>query len=387
LASLAAQHRHRLDFDGRRFSGPAWDLMVAEARAAQFFLLGEEHGIAENPKLAGALFETLVPAGYRHLGIEISPPMATLMDQAARGGVAGLAGFMRPAGSTPAFYSMREEAEMLARVRAAAPGPSPVFWGMDYEVGADRRMLTLLEAAPKSPAAVRALAALRTASAASWARFDETHNPQFMYSFVGDPALVRAVRAAWPKPDPRSAWVLDTLEETFEINGLWVARKGWESNKRRVDFMRANFRRHWRAATAAGSAPKVMFKMGANHLIRGLTSVDVFDLGTLIQEVAFMGGGHAFNMMVIPGRDARVAVFDPSKFTYATGGPKDGYQEGLELLTDQPLAEGMTLFDLRPLRPLAQGRRMAVAYPELVKTVMGFDTLLVMSGSTPSQNL
>jgi hypothetical protein len=47
----AIEHRLQLGFDGNTFSGPAWDRLVTEGAAAQFFLVGEEHGIAENPKL------------------------------------------------------------------------------------------------------------------------------------------------------------------------------------------------------------------------------------------------------------------------------------------------------------------------------------------------
>src|SRR5690606_36492727 len=64
LAEAARGARHRLHYDGARFSGPAWDLLVERGRAAQFVLLGEDHGIAENPRLAAALYAALAPAGY-----------------------------------------------------------------------------------------------------------------------------------------------------------------------------------------------------------------------------------------------------------------------------------------------------------------------------------
>ena len=386
IAAKAAEVRTKLDFDGTRFSGPAWDLLVREGREAQFFLIGEEHGIAENPKLAGQLFESFAPVGYRHLGIEISPPMARELDGAARRGPEALARLYRGGEGATAFFGMREESEMLARVRAAVPGAEPVLWGMDYEVGADRRLIALLEAAPKPVAAKAALARLRAASTASWAEYARTHDPTHIYGFAGDPDLVRAVRAAWPKPDARSAWVLDTLEETFEINRLWFAKKGWDSNLRRSRFMRANFLRHWKAELAAGRHPRAMFKMGANHLSRGLNSVGMYDLGTLIPEVAALNGGKTFSLMVLPGVQSQAAVFDPSAWTYRPGPAKDDYAEGLELLGGQAYPDAFTLFDLRPLRPLSQRAGMS-AYPELVRAVNGFDALLVMSGSTPSHNL
>jgi len=59
ITAAAAEHRSKLDFDGDVFSGPAWQRLVAEGAAAQFVLVGEEHGIAENPKLVAQLFTEL----------------------------------------------------------------------------------------------------------------------------------------------------------------------------------------------------------------------------------------------------------------------------------------------------------------------------------------
>ena len=52
LSKAATANRTRLHFDGKVFTGPAWERLLAEARNAQFFLIGEEHGIAENPQPA-----------------------------------------------------------------------------------------------------------------------------------------------------------------------------------------------------------------------------------------------------------------------------------------------------------------------------------------------
>ena len=204
ITAAATANRTRLDFDGKTFSGPAWDRIVAEGRAAQFFLLGEEHGIAENPKLAAQLFAALSSHGYSKLAIEISPTMASLLDEAiASGGLDGLRQLYSQPGGEPAFFGMAEEAEMLAAVRAAVPASQPVFWGTDYEVASDRPLIALLQRAEKPDAAAAAVEALAQASAAAWKQYEATRSPQFIVSFSGDPALVRAVREVWPEPDPR----------------------------------------------------------------------------------------------------------------------------------------------------------------------------------------
>jgi hypothetical protein len=377
-------NRLKLDYDGNAFSGPAWDRLVAEGKAAQFFLLGEEHGIAENPKLAGQLFSTLAQAGYSKFVIEVSPPIATELDAAARKGVSGLAKQYARPGGEPAFFGMKEETEMLAIARAAVKGSAPVFWGVDYEVGGDRLLIAKLEAKSKPESARKALAALKDASDASWAKYASERNPQYIFSFSGDPKLVTALRDAWPKRDKETEGILDTLQQTLEINALWVAGKGYQSNVQRSTFMRTNLLKHWKAELAAGRSPRVFAKMGASHLMRGRNSTETYDIGTLAPELAAMEGGQAFSVLILPGKGSMTAVFDPVKWSYEPAPPKDGYMSGLDPIIDAAYPDAFTLIDLRPLRTLL-GRWREGTSPELMRIVHGFDMVLVMSGSTPSR--
>lgn len=73
ITKAATEHRLRLDRDHGQFQGPAWDRFVAEGRAAQFMLIGEDHGIAENPQLVGQLFAELSKYGYSKLVIGMNP--------------------------------------------------------------------------------------------------------------------------------------------------------------------------------------------------------------------------------------------------------------------------------------------------------------------------
>lgn len=385
VRAAARAARQRLGFDGQLFSGPAYDWLVAQGRDARFFALGEEHGIAENPKLAAQLFRDLVPAGYRHVSIEISAPMAREIDRVAAQGMPALSRFLTTPQSKVAFFGMREEAEWLAAARDAVPGKTPVLWGTDYEVGADRHLIRLLQQS-RSPAAARApLARLAEASTASWTKFAETRGPQHIFSFSGDPTLVTAVREAWPQPSAEVASILETLEETFEINRLYFAKQGYASNARRAALLRRNFLAHWSAHRNAARPPRVLLKYGATHVVRGLTQVGTFDTGSLIAELAAARGERSFHLLVLPGNDSRTAVFDPSAFTYKPSAPKDMYQKGLGWIIDEAWPDAFTLFDTHQLRPAVYSARSAD--PELVRAVYGFDAVLVMSGSTASANL
>lgn len=381
VAAAARSARQRLGFDGHSFSGPAWDWLVERGREAQFFLLGEQHGVAEIPKLSAAL----VPAGYAKLAIEVSPPMAAELDRSLANGIEGLRRQFADPQARVAFYDMREEAEFLASARAALPGGRPFLWGTDYEVAADRRLIALLTAKRKPAAAQAALAGLEQASAAAWAEYEKTRNLAAIHSFSGDPKLVAAVRSAWPRPDPEAGWILGTLQETLEINKLWLEGERYRSNERRSDFMRRNFLRYWRAEKKAGRSPKVMLKYGASHVVRGRNMSEVFDLGALVPEIAAAEGAKAFHLLVLNGLDSRTAVLDPATFTYKPGA-RQQYGEGLQPLLGEAWTDSFTLFDTAAIRPLL-GASRTPAHPELLRTVHGFDAVLVLSGSTPSSNL
>ena len=384
ITAAAIKHRLQLDFDGNRFSGPAWNRLLAEGVAADFFLVGEEHGIAENPKLVARLFSELSSSGYSKLAIEISPTMASLVDTAlAGGGLDGLRALFAQPGGEPAFYGMREEAEMLAAVRTIAPAGQPVLWGTDYEVAGDRQLIGLLEKAEKPAAAEKALAVLAQASAASWAEYEKTGSPAFLFSFAGDPALVRALREAWPTPDSRSAVILNTLEKTLTVNNLWTQGKPWESNAARAALQRENFLRFWNAEQQHGKTPKVMAKSGASHMVRGRSQTAVFDLGTLIPEIAAIKGGHSFSLVIMPGAGASIAGLNPSTWSYEPRKAEGGYIKDIKPLMDAAFENKFTLIDLVALRPVV-GMNRGQLEDELFLVIHGFDMLLVMSGSTPS---
>lgn len=387
LTKGATDQRSRLNFDGESFSGPAWDTLLAEGRDAQFFLLGEEHGIAENPKLAAALYLELAKSGYERLVIEISPTMAAKLDTATRtGGIDGLRSLYAEPGGEPAFFGMKEEAEMLVAVRTASSNAKSAFWGVDYEVLGDRQLIAALTEMPKPAAAEKELVKLTAAADALWAKHKETGDPKFIFSFAGDPKLVRSVCDAWPERNAEASHILHTLEETLEINALFLSGQNWSSNARRAELIRKNFLQYWLAEAGQGNVPRLMAKMGASHLVRGRSNSEAFDLGTLLPELAAINGGHVFSLLVLPGAGAMTAVFDPVKLTYNPAPAKDGYANDVSLLTAAAYSDGFTLIDLRPLRGI-KGLTRASINPNLLRTIMGYDMMLVMSGSTASRPL
>lgn len=386
FAAEAPKHRIAMDHDGNLWSGPGLDWLIQEGAQAQFFLLGEEHGLTQVPALARQLLPALKPAGYSRLGLEVSPPTARALDKAAAGGLDGLKRYFAQVGKGPAFYTMKEEAEMLAAVRAAFPGKPPLLFGLDYEIVLDRPFIAALKA--RAPAAAAApLAALEAASLASWAAYAETKDIGKIFCFSGDPALVEAVKVAWPHPDPASAEILETLHQSLIINGHQTAGRYFLSNDSRAQFNRANWARLWRAETAAGRQPRAFFKFGGGHMVRGRSMTEVYDIASIVSETAALMGGHSFHLAVVPLDGGRQAVLNPETITYGEAPVETVAEMGLEPLAALVPPSGSVLFDLRPLRRLMSASVTATADPRLARIVHGYDAVLFVRDATPSGNL
>ncbi|NND59424.1 MAG: hypothetical protein HKN49_04075, partial [Gammaproteobacteria bacterium] len=59
LQAAASEHCYQLTYQDGRFGGAAWERLLTQGQGAHFFLIGEEHGVAENARLASQLFAAL----------------------------------------------------------------------------------------------------------------------------------------------------------------------------------------------------------------------------------------------------------------------------------------------------------------------------------------
>jgi hypothetical protein len=80
LTRLLLANRHTIGIVDGKLDGAGGRLLVDEGRKARFFLVGEEHGIAQTPQVVQALLAELRPTGYNTLAIEVSPLQGQRLD-------------------------------------------------------------------------------------------------------------------------------------------------------------------------------------------------------------------------------------------------------------------------------------------------------------------
>jgi len=364
-------------------AGRGWDWLVEKARDARFTLIGEEHGVAETAQLSAALFKALRGSGYTRMAIELSPIIAQDIEMAARrNGMQGILDFAaRPDTWSPMY--LREEAQFIAAVVNAAPKNERVLWGLDREIFSDRYLISRLE--PKVPrSAKEPYTRLKEASTNASALQLKGQGPPFLFSGQ-DPAIVSAVRAAWPNPDRDSDIILRTLEESLAINAVAQTGTAWDSSDRRAQWMRNSLAERLNAERRA--PPKVMMKFGYNHMIRGANYVNIFDLGSMPDEAAALNGGRAFHIIVLPGPGSRQAVLGPGRsFVSVSSDEFDEFKAGDQRLTrvlSNTNPAGHEVIDLRALRPLAV-RGLESWNSDVVKTILGYDAAVIWKGAHAS---
>lgn len=388
LLDALGKNRLPITMAGGAPAGPGWDWLVKRGRDARFTLIGEEHGVAETAQLTGAMFKALRGSGYTRMAIELSPMIAQDIEAAARrNGLDGILKLFATPGTWSPMY-LREEAELLAAVVDAAPKGQHVLWGFDREIFSDPYLISRLE--PKVPSRARAAyTRLKEASAGSAARREKNPGAELPFLFAQEPAIVSEVRAAWPSPDRDSDLILRTLEETLAINAVARTGTAWDSSERRAQWMRNSLADRLREERARGSAPKVLMKGGYNHMIRGPNYVNIFDVGSMTDEAAALGGAgeRAFHVIVLPGRGSRQAVLGPGRsFTSVSTDEFDEFKAGDQRLTrvlSNADATGHEVIDLRALRPLAM-RGLESWNADVVRTIHGYDAAVIWKGARAS---
>jgi hypothetical protein len=207
------------------------------------------------------------------------------------------------------------------------------------------------------------------------------------FLFAAEPTLASAVRAAWPNPDRDSDAILQTLEESLAINAVARTSTAWASSERRAQWMRGAFAARLREERARGSTPKVMLKAGYNHMIRGSNYANVFDVGSIPDEVAALGDERAFHVIVLPGPGSRQAVLGPGRsFGSVSSDEFDEFRAGDKRLTRvlaNADATGHEVIDLRALRPLAV-RGLDGWNSDVVRTIHGYDAAMIWKGAHAS---
>ncbi len=371
-----------LSVAGGKLAGPGADVLRPAITAAQFVMLGD--GIAQIPMLGGALCTELTPAGFHHLALEVGPSVAGELQGFSRAadGAARAAAFVKKYPETIAFYDWKEELAMLA---ACA---SYDLWGLDQELmGSPVYVLPKILATKPGPAAKAAIEGLVRDNAAARTAAAKTGDYAKLFLMSASQASLDAAKDALAKDgSPEAQAMFASLLESRDIYAGQMGEAPYLSNRHRARLMKGMFLDDLSAAAKADKAfPKVLLKLGAWHMYRGLNPLRSSELGNLVAEAAEGHKVAAINLLVlgVKGSQLRAAGVGhaPVAQPLDLANDKDSdYKILAPFYAD--LGKDWMLFDLRTLRP-SFGKLGAID-PELERVIFGFDFLVLIPDPRPS---
>ena len=390
LTRILVANRHPIRIVDGLLADRGGRLLVEEGKAARFFLVGEEHGVKEIPAVVQALLSELRPAGYNTFAIEVSPLQGARLDAltSSRRMRDGLDTLLSSWFTTVPFYSIAEERAMLASAMAPdGARPAMRIWGLDYDVSADRFFLreleTLVPAAGK--AAVRRA---RDLADSGFAALSGKGNPAGLFAWSAPDSIFAALRAALgARPASRARAIVDLFERTARINRLFLSGRGYESNLMRSAFLRENFHKALAAAETRGEKPRVLFKFGGSHMMRGWNYTHTLDIGTAASIVADSRGERAFNVLMLGGRGTKSTRMNIVKLQYEPVGTAEIDDPQTAWLKPALADSGWSLFDMRAVRTAYLRRRVQQLSPVQDRFLMAYDAIVVLTGSSPATPL
>ncbi|MEO8575139.1 MAG: hypothetical protein ABI556_00500 [Gemmatimonadales bacterium] len=372
-----------------KLGGPGANALARVAQEHQFIMVGEDHGIRELPEFVTALWEIARPAGYRHFAVEIGPITGRRLDTMLKSGngqskVNDFLGKYTP--YTLPFFFWKEETQMLNDVVSKLPATRDVVWGLDQEfIMSPTYLLERLgEIAPNANARAIASHFIESSSKGEKAMLS-TGNPGAVWMVTATDADLANLKSAFnARPGSEAATIIEELALSRDIYGKFNRGRGYESNQQRADLMKRHFLEFYRAAQARGEkTPKVIVKFGANHVFRGPSITNSYELGTFLPEFAITNNNKAFGILVVVAKgtwnafrpfgskeEDKTQKYDPLS--------TDEYKIfDLKSVLDASGDNTWTFVDLRPIRAMS-GSGMGRLDPLGRRLLNSFDAIVVV---------
>ncbi len=183
--------------------------------------------------------------------------------------------------------------------------------------------------------------------------------------------------------------IIAELKESAAIYQLWSSGRNYENNARRARLLAKNFLANYKSA--ADPQPKVVFKMGMEHVALGTTTINTVDLGTLATSIArangktalriafFPTGGHNLAFAPKPGNPTTVEVYESAEakaFLMAAG-----------LETSSLPKQGWTLLPLEPIRQSLDTKGIDALKPFSRFVLLGYDYVITTPDAKAAESL
>ena len=360
--------------DGK-LAGPGAEVLRDQLPTAQFILFGEDHGFADSPIILRALAHEARPLGFKYHVVEVGPlSVDRIHATLKRDGVDGVHKLVHETPLGIPFLSLKDDLLLASDFLGEDAGGTPFLWGVDQEfIGSPPFHLKRLVAIAPNDAARAAAQKLLDAEVTAAAK---TAQQDFLLVHYGD-ADFDALAAQF-KGNAEAGRIISELKESAAVYQLWMHGHNYENNARRARLLAKNFLAAYSAA--ADKEPKVVFKMGIEHLMLGTTSNNTIDLGTLATDMARIRGKTALRIAFLPSGGHNLA-FSPQPGNPSTEQvyKSEEAAEFFRAIGIDPAtlaSDSWTLVPLEPIRQALDTKGIGKLKPGSRAILIGYDYVI-----------
>ena len=270
------------------------DFLEKKIENSQFIMLGEQHGIKEISEIANTIYNSAYQFGYNTLCIETSPFAAKTLDTLIKTQSNIEYSLKKLYEKYPVsipFYNNKSDIQLFTNI-ASKKGE---LWGIDQVFMVEFRLVfDYLVNKNKNKKLKEAVIPLLKESIIGYniAVKNKDFTAPFIFKYTDElhERLLSLTTTSYERK------LLENLMETKKIYSYNFQKQYYMNNNERARLMKQNFITYY---TNTEKKPKVIFKLGANHVAKGLSATNVFDISNLVSELAIINGKKSIHIYAI----------------------------------------------------------------------------------------
>ena len=377
IDKMAIKHMYPFYLDDESFGGEGWDKIKAYAGKHKYFIIGEDHGLAEIALFTKALIQH---TDYDLFVTEIDSISAVISKQLGSLTNDQIDSFHTNNPSALSFYSAREEFELIKELSKS----NADIWGLDQvSLFSTGNVLRRLNEICNSEEAKELTAKLAKLSDQLFIEATRTANYDTLFIYSSKQEVFDGLRETLQKENTEAKSLLNDLEESWKIyNG--VAGANYNT---RIRAMKSKLLNYYLDRSLKGRKyKKVLYKFGAYHVGKSESIFGLHDVGNFTSNIAEAEGTSSYHLMVVgkKGKTNSFLLAEGMESATFDISDKKSPLNGLLPLANLVDKKEWAYFDLKPLRISMRKGELIIDNAFLKNTINGYDGIVIIPETTAS---
>lgn len=367
---LAAENHKIFDFKDGKFQGEGWDLIESKTKSSKNVLVGEKHFSNEIPQFVKALSDI---TNFDNFYIEVDPYSTRIIERSLKEySEEERQKFNSQYGDLFSFYSFQSEYELLKHISNSGTrilGSDQVIMYADLLICQDLRSKSNNEEAKEI------YSKIIDKSSYEMKRFYEETNDFMTIYFMNQEFTEDLNRLSKLDLSQEERQIIEDMKRSVSIYKT-------QSHKNRINLILNQLMKDY----PVWKNSKNLFKYGANHLTRGETFLQVYDVGNVVANITESNYEESYHIMIVgeSGTVGSILKNFPPEPVDIEKGFYTSYLKPFFKITE---GDQWHLFDLVPLRKMVRKGKLKIENQNLLRAVKGYDALIIIPELTPAKLL